>query len=158
MKKSLIGILGVLGTVAGISLGLGITLVEKKKSLDMLSRYKEYYNLLSQWLILKNKNISLERYFIENKYNKIAVFGMGILGERFCEELKDSEVNIEYIIDRQADCIYSDYPIKTMDEKIDKVDAIVVTATYAFEDIKKELEQYVNIPVVSLKDIVFTFE
>lgn len=155
MKKSLIGILGM---TLGMSMGIGITLTEKKKLVDMLSRYKEYYDLLSQWLIIKNKNMSFKEYFIKNNYKSIAVFGMGILGERFCEELKGSEIKIEYIIDQQADCIYSEYPIRTIDKKIEEVDAIIVTATYAFENIKKELEKRTNIPIISLKSIILDFE
>lgn len=53
---------------------------------------------------------------------------MSYAGETLVDELKETEVQIAYAIDKNANSIYSDINVITMDDNLEDVDAIVVTA------------------------------
>ena len=77
------------------------------------------------------------------------------LGERLYDELRDSEVEVKYIIDKNADAIYADIDVLTPEDELEEVDAIVVTAIHYFDEIEEMLEQKVDCPILSLEDIVY---
>ena len=76
------------------------------------------------------------------------------MGERLLDELKDSEVEVKYIIDKKADMMYADVDIVTPEEPLDEVDAIVVTAIHYMDEIEEMLERKVDYPILSLTEIV----
>ena len=119
------------------------------------NKYWSTVLMLNQWVRLKNQNKSLSEYFVEKGYKKIAIYGMAHTGLVFQEEMDDSEIEILYGIDRNADSIYSDIKVKKPSEDLDAVDAIVVTPVYYFESIKKDLENKVHCPIISLEEVVY---
>ena len=94
-------------------------------------------------------------YFEKNNYKTVAIYGMKELGERLYDELKDSDVAVKYFIDKNAGELYADVDILTPDDELEPVDAIVVTATYYFDDIEETLGEKVEYPIVSLEDIIY---
>ena len=62
---------------------------------------------------------------------------------------------VKYIIDKNADCIYSDVDVITPDDDLEQVDVIVVTAIYYFDEIEEMLSQKVDYPIISLEDILY---
>lgn len=155
MKKSTAVLTGLVGFLAG-SLGQGYLknkqISERNKKVD---KFKNYYNLLNQWLILKQSGKSLADYFENNNIKKIAIYGMGELGNRLLDELKDSEIEVKYGIDKQADYTYADIDMVSLDDDLEEVDAIVVTAIFAFEEISDELGGITSYPVLSLEDVIY---
>ena len=65
-----------------------------------LVKYKEYFDLANRWLYLMEANKTLKDFFAYNNYNKIAIYGMGDFGKHLFEELKDTEIQVEYCIDK----------------------------------------------------------
>lgn len=156
MKKVITGLLAVIvGAAAG---AFGVNYLKEKKITEKeqkIEKFKNYYNLLNQWLTLKQDGISIEKYFIDHGYRTIAVYGMGEMGKRLCSELKNSEIEVKYAIDQFAGSTYSEVDIVDMEDELKKVDVIVVTATFAFDEIKEQLEQKTDDPVISLDDVVY---
>lgn len=156
MKKGMIGILAAsLGIAAGV---IGVNYFKNKKIVEKtekVDKFKGYYNLLNQWLQLKNEGKNLHTYFHDYNYKSIAIYGMGELGNRLYEELKDSDIEIKYAIDKNAESTYSELNVIGIEEKYEEVDVIVVTAIFAFDEIEKELSLKVQCPVISLEDIVY---
>ena len=112
-------------------------------------------NVLNQWLLLKNEGKSLADYFVNNSYKNIAVYGMGELGNRLIEELKSSDINVRYGIDKNVQSVYSEIEVIDLESKIENVDVIVVTAVFAFEEIENELSKRTDIPIVSLEEVIY---
>ncbi|AGF58309.1 gas vesicle protein [Clostridium saccharoperbutylacetonicum] len=156
MKK---GIVSILSTVAGVAIGAGATtyLANKSKNQQQgcIERYTTYYNMLNQWLILKTEGRSLEEYFKENNYNKVAIYGMGELGCRLYEDLKDTSIEVKYCIDRNLDGVYSELDVFSLDDELEEVDAIVVSPVYDFEVIEKNISEKVDYSVISLEDVIY---
>lgn len=80
---------------------------------------------------------------------------MGELGNHFYEEMKNTDIEIKYAIDKNASTTDVDIEIINLEDELPKVDVIVVTATFAFDEIYKNISTITDIPVVSLDDIVY---
>lgn len=156
MKKITITILSVL---SGVLFGGGCAFYfyEKltKEKLKKIDKFKGYYNMLNQWLSLKNDGKSLVDYFIAHNYKNIAIYGMGEMGLRLMEELENSSINILYGIDKEASCTYADFDVLYIDDDLKQVDVIVVTSIFAFEEIEKQLTDRISYPIISLEEVVF---
>lgn len=156
MKK---GILASLTAMTGAAAGAAAAWKVKGKSTD---EYREYADkhleillMYNQWLLTKQEGKSIVSYFKEQGYKEIAVYGMSHVGERLLDELKGSEVTVKYAIDRNADNIYAAVDVVQPDGKLDKVDAVVVTANYYFDDIEKIMCEKVDCPILNLEDILY---
>ncbi len=97
MGKSKIGLL--FSTAAGAALGAGaIYRIYQKKlssSTKRAEKFKGYYEMLGQWITLKNSQVSIEDYFLNHDIHTIAVYGMGNMGIYLCQELKDSQIEVK---------------------------------------------------------------
>lgn len=159
MKKSFICILSSL--VGGI-VGSIITknscekkVVEKDKKVD---KFKSYYNVLLEWLQIRQQGNSLEEYFVKHGYKSIAIYGMGEMGLRLLDELQNSNIEIKYTIDKNAFSVYSEVELKEPDEILEPVDVIIVTSIFAFDEIKNSLSDRVTYPIISLEEVVMSRE
>ena len=127
MKKGGVAVLSTLvGAVAG---AVGTNYLAEKKveqKAAKVDKFKSYYNMLNQWLSLKQEGKSLEKYFVDNGYKTIAIYGMGEMGNRLYDELKDSkEVTIKYAVDQNADSTYSELDVIDKDEEYEEADVII---------------------------------
>jgi len=155
MKKGIIGGLGiVIGVLAGSVITGRVSEKNLEKKSEKVNKFKSYYNMLNQWLVLKGQGKSLEEYFTGNGYKTIAIYGMGEMGNRLYEELKDSDIEIQYAIDKAPGAVYSELEVREAEEEMDKVDVVIVTATFAYDEIKEELEDKFTCPIISLEDVI----
>lgn len=157
MKKK-----GILGMVLMGLASAGAVALSVKTSQDAIAekdqkinKFKNYYNMLNEWLYLKQNGTSLDTYFKKNDYNSIAIYGMGEMGSRLYDELKESDVTVKYAIDKNAASVYSGLEVIDPEEEFPEVDVVVVTATFAFDEIENSIENKVNCPIVSLEDVVY---
>lgn len=156
MKKGIFtGIVGIAGVVAGataMSKVKGKAIETKSEKVD---KFKKYYNMLNQWLMLKQEGKSLEKYFLDNGYKTVAIYGMGEMGNRLYDELKDTGIEVKYAVDQNAAGTYSELDVIDKDSDFEDVDVMVVTATFAFDEIEEEISEKVDFPIVSLDDVVY---
>lgn len=143
-----------------IVLGIMFETIKKKndiiKSLENKSeRDLRNMRLLEQWVFIKQDDKSIEDYLKKNGIKTIAIYGMGLVGERLYDELKKSSVEVKYAIDRRGSCLCEDVMVISPTEMIMPVDAIVVAAVYHFDEIKENLEKRTKIPIISLESILF---
>lgn len=156
MKK---GIISILSSVGGAAIGMGATVYltnkSKKQQNSYIERYRTYYDMLNQWIILKTEGRSLEEYFKNNNYNKIAIYGMGEIGCRLYEELKETNIEVKYCIDKNLDGVYSELDVFSLEDDLEEVDVIVVSPVYDFEEIEKTISETVGYSVISLEHIIY---
>ena len=96
----------------------------------------------------------MTEYFHKNDIQSIAIYGYKELGERLYDELKGSDIEIKYIIDKNIDYIRAEIDVYSPDESLPQVDAIVVTATYYYDEIEDELNDMGDFLIISLEDVV----
>ncbi len=160
MKKSISSIISmVIGVVVGAVIGVILKTKQADKAIEQkiekVDKFKSYYYLLNQWMTYKQNGVSLEHYFIDNNYKTIAIYGMGELGNRLYEELRGSSIEIKYAIDKETASTSSELKVYPLDSNIEHVDVIVVTAIFAFEEIKNAIQEKVDYNMVSLEDVIY---
>lgn len=117
-------------------------------------KFVGYFELFDRWLSKKNQGGGLESYFIAHQYQTIAIYGMGVVGKHLYRELCDSDIIVKYAIDKKMVEFGTKLPMLVLGEKLPKVDVIVVTATFAYEEIKKELETFTADRIISIDDVL----
>lgn len=156
MKRKLLEIGKKLIIIAG---GIAGVLVYKKhtvdKALERAKKFKSYYGMLNVWLSLKQEEKTLVTWFEENGYKNIAIYGMGEIGNRLYEELRNTDINVAYAIDKNADAVYSPLSVYEKEDDLPEVDAIVVSVAFAFGEVSAELKKRCSCPVISLEDILY---
>lgn len=156
MKKVIISLLS---AVAGVA--IGATVVSKKVTNSnsqiqkMSDKHLALFLLMNQWVKVKQEGKDLTSYFEANGYKKIAVYGMSYVGETFVDELKGTDVEIAYGIDKNADGIYADIDIVSAEDELQNVDAVVVTAITYFNEIEDMLKEKLDCPIISLEDVLY---
>lgn len=156
MKK---GIISIISALIGAAAGAGTIgkllgkAAEKEK--NMSEKHLVLFLMMNQWVKVKQERKNLASYLVARKYKRIAVYGMSYAGETLLSELKDTEVQVAYGIDNKADGIYTDIEIFSMEDTLDEVDAIIVTAITFFDEIEENLKEKVTCPIISLEDILY---
>lgn len=123
---------------------------------NAFERYRRRYNVLEKMIRARAEGKRLEDYLGQRQYYRIAIYGFAEIGLLLYEELKYTIIDVEYLIDRDAGNIKVDIPVITPEEEFLPVDVIVVTAVYAFRDIRKYLKQKTEIPIISIEKLFET--
>ena len=142
------------------SFALELIVIIMKKNINqplvLSKRFEIGFYILNQWLDLRQHGKNLIPFFKDNLIKTIAIYGMGLLGERLYEELKDGEIIVKYGIDRIAESksgqelkIYS-----SSEKTFPEIDAIVVTPVQDYWVIVEQLEIKTDAAIVSLEDVV----
>lgn len=160
MKKGIIVVVSTLsGMVVGATvgtIGLGKLIGSRISSeLDASNKYSELFLLMNHWVKIKQKGKNLSSYFEKNGYKKVAIYGMNHAGMVLLDELRNTEVQVAYGIDKNADNVYADIDVFTVEEPLDKVDVVVVTAITYFNEIENQLKDKMDCPIISLKDVLY---
>ncbi len=160
MKK---GALATITTLLGAATGAASVYgTMNKKMQDEMRQEKELnkkndaiLKLYNKWFGLRQDGKSIADYCKANGYHSIAVYGMHYLGESLCKELKDSDIKIEYAVDRNPNQgMDSEIKIYTPEEELKEVDAVIVTAFFFFDEIEADLCLKMDCPIISLEDII----
>ncbi len=128
---------------------------ELAKCKEKVEKYRQYWNVLDKWMSVLEKGIGLEEYFSNNGLKNIAIYGYGMIGKHFVEQIRNTDVKIDYIIDLKADIMTSDIPVFSLKENIlPDVDLIVICVTYGQKDIMNELRKRTDSPMITIEEVV----
>lgn len=125
------------------------------KVLSVCNKNLVQFYVMSQWVKLKQEKNNLSVYFEEREYKSIAIYGMGKIGQMLLEELKETDIEVAYGIDQNAETTYSTIDVLSLNDKLPQVDVIVVTVMDLFTRIEAGLKEKTDCPIVSLMDIVY---
>lgn len=106
------------------------------------NRYRKKYELMYQWMKLKQNDIKLIEFFQDRKLESIAIYGMGDLGELLYKELEDNRI-IKFGIDRQLK--QNKIPIYSLENIKEKVDAIVITPVLITDEIEDQIYETLGV-------------
>ena len=146
---------GIVGLVAGEATIGRIRKSDTQRCKEENRKFQEFYSILLQWVHLHNEGKSIGKYLKVCGYNTIAIYGMKELGEELLYELKESEVEVKYVIDKNADDLYVDKDMYRPDEELEPVDAVIVTAVHWFHEIEEDMRKKLECPILSLEDVIY---
>lgn len=156
MKKIMISIISALtGIVVGAATVGKLTGESLEHVKSMSSKHLALFLMMNQWVKVKQEGKNISEYFEKNGYKKIAIYGMSYAGETLLDELSGTGIEVAYVIDRNADAIYTEVDVVSMEDDLEDVDAVVVTAIAFFDEIEETLEAKMDCPILSLEDILY---
>lgn len=156
MKKMILSSLSILGGAAAAAVAVRQVMKKEVEAQWRISeKHLALYRMMDQWVAIKQQGKNLADYFEKMQYKVIAVYGMSYAGLRLAEELENSNIEIKYGIDKNAEAICSDIDVVTMQGQLTEVDAVVVTPIVFFNEIEKELSEKLDCPIISLEDILY---
>lgn len=123
--------------------------IQKKK----VNKFRQYYNCVDHWLVLKEKGLKLREEFKRRSINSIAIYGRGILCDHLITELENTDIVIQYIIDRGFDKEYRGITVlKEYDQS--PIDAVIITPLFDFDAISNKIKENYNVSVLSIHDLI----
>lgn len=131
---------------------------QAREQLDTLRKYRDkilhYLHLLDYWMTLRENGVSVGDGILSSGYRKVALYGYGISGKHLYSELRESEVEVQYIIDQQGDKIHADVPVYLPEEMWPEVDAVIVAATYHYSEVYRFLKERGVKKIISLETLL----
>lgn len=122
-------------------------------------RYRAYWKTLDKWLKLEISGESLSKRIKELGAEKVAVYGLGMLGASLIMELKRDGIAIQYGIDQD---VYKgreyDFPVYGLQDSLPEADLVVVTVGYAYDAIRKQLEEKGDFKILSVDELLGLME
>lgn len=139
-----------------IGLGVAVYILAKINQNNKKNANKFYamFLLNLQWMTNLQGKKSIADYLWDKGYRRVAIYGMSDLGKALMNELKESELTLEYVIDRNAGEVFVDRPVLTPDDDFPETDVIIVTPFLQYKAIKSLLQNKSSCDVLSIKDIV----
>lgn len=128
---------------------------ELKRQRQMANKHLALFVMMDRWVEVKQEGKNLSEYFKKEGYQTVAIYGMHYAGERLFEELRNTEIEVKYGIDKKAEELYTELDIYEPSADLEEVDVVVVTPIFFFSDIAKELEEKFDCPIISLEDILY---
>lgn len=150
--KSMFFICAWIGSIYGV-IKILMRLVNHAKKRD--NRFRGYYLLENQWLLLKIKGYSLKEYFERKNIHTIAILGMDEMGNRLQEELKDSEnLEVSYMIDEFAYRKPANGKVVDFEDEWEPVELFVIIDDFYLADTLPKINGKMMAPYVTLKDVI----
>lgn len=155
MNKIKYAITAIFGVAAGY-------LLYMKIHLEMIQgiterRMRDYHDLRVMEKLIEyiQDNHDMNRFFEDNQYHSIGVYGMGIVGTAFYRELERRNISVEFIVDIHNNAISSGCKLLRESENWPEVDVVVITDDFYFDWYYKKLVQRVSGAVISIVDILY---
>lgn len=126
-----------------------------RKQRDTLQKDEKIIQCFSKWFVLKKSGNTISNYLKKNGYQKIAIYGFGYLGRNLYEELKGSEIEVQYVIDRKAPVLDIQIPAYKSYDMFPEADAVIVTLMGNYKKAVSDLEDGVSCPILSFEDILY---
>ena len=106
---------------------------------DEQSKINKYYRFLYWWCIDDSRIQRIRDGFIAKNWRRIAVYGMGPIGEILIRDLRLVGIEVLYAIDRNPDGVFFSIDVYTPDVDHPQVDLLIVTPFLEFDQIRNNL-------------------
>lgn len=107
-------------------------------NLDCLRKSNMVYN---EWLHLLNTGRNPLEKLESYSGGKAAIYGVSRLGSRVFEALQSMNIQVQYYIDINAPFLEAEIPVYAPDDKLEKVNFIIIALTEAEDEIREMLEK-----------------
>lgn len=160
MKNSVAFVMALTTAVAGGAVVKHVFKKELEKKTSENKLLDKTYALYYHWLLLRQNGINISDYFIENGLENIAVFDLSPQGRRFIDELKETDINVLYAIEKENLAAVHEtlQVLRLHDDELPKCDAVIVCSLNNFNGIEEELKKELgeDSKIISLGDILLS--
>lgn len=99
------------------------------------------YRCLNKWMLNRESNRTIDDYLARMKKYNVAIYGYGMLGKHLVYELKQTDINVEWVMDKNIKLSDENVVVNTPDKigTMPKVDLVIIAAGSSSEEIEKFL-------------------
>lgn len=116
---------------------------------------RKHLAIYKPWLEKMQRGENIADFIVNKEYKSVAVYGLGKPGVSLIQELRNSGVNIAYIIDQRAEEIfYKDIEVYAFSDGLPKVDAVIITTVNDQRELKEKIMSYMKCDVYMLEELV----
>ncbi len=128
--------------------------------MDNESRMRENFLFMKRWMENKNAGKNFAEYFQQCGYRTVAIYGAGDIGKLLFDELKQSDIEVKYFVDRNGEGIHEmeGLPVVTIPQvaEMEEVDVLVITLINAYDAICRMLAGFApEVRTLSIKEAVY---
>ena len=132
---------------------------EQIRYIKILEKYRRLYLLYDRWMYNVIKKEQLTEFLYKQGNTKVAIYGMGELGQQVAMDLtRDDRIILEAIIDMNADYIDSDFKLVTLDKFQESVDLIIVTVACPSNDLVNKIKRKTCTSVITFDELLASWE
>ena len=124
------------------------------RTIRQMRKNSKIFHVMRNWIDLKNQGKDFKGFFVSHQYRTAAIYGMGYIGESLYLELKNSNIQVMYAVDRSAIDFKQELAIFRMEEELPETDIIIVTLVEKCDDICRRLAEKVRCPVVTIQQLL----
>lgn len=121
--------------------------------LKELDRLKTETSIYDMWLTVRQKERSIAAFLRSAGYCEVAIYGMGRIGQRLYQEIKE-EVNVCYFIDRNAAYLNADIPVYALKEALPRVDLVMIALPDKGGRILEEVTAQLPCSIMGLEELL----
>lgn len=167
MKIFLITLLCIGTGVVGFLTGAALTGKRIMPRLDyerfQVQKYQHYMQTYDVWIMAKKYGKPLDEYLLKRGIRRVVIYGTTLFGVRLYHELKDTEVEVLYALDRNPKFMFPGLKVYTWGdlknapaaEEKQKVDAVLVAVFLSYESVKPELENAGYRHVLAFDEVLY---
>ena len=111
-------------------------------------------HVLERWIKLYQQKVYVKDYLKKENVSTVAIYGLGRIGTLLLQDLRQSQVNVLYGIDRRAGQLKEDIPIITLEDEWKTVDMIIVAASVDYDELKAQIRRHTDCKIMLLNDII----
>ena len=150
MKKGAIAVIStLLGAASGATVA-GVGVAKAKGAMKNAS----VIDALARWVSILQDGKKLSDYFEEKNYKTVAIYGYHYIGERLHRELAENGIKVKYAIDQNRNNVKTEIEVKSMEDDLEEVDAVIVTPIFYFNSIEEKLEEIFDCPIISFEEVL----
>lgn len=129
-------------------------LESKEKEISIIQkeniRFKSYWTTLDRWIEIYLDGKSIGKQLKTLGYEKIAIYGLGMLGNHLLKELENNDIKVTYGIDQKEKGKQYKFPVYNLQNELPEIDLIIITVNHEYKFIKQELEKKVKAKIISI--------
>lgn len=128
---------------------------KKIEAVQRRSSAEKHLSIYRPWLEKLQRGESIADFIVNKGYKSVAVYGLGKPGVSLIHELRNSGVDIAYIIDQRAEEIfYKDIEVYAFSDGLPKVDAVIITTVNDQRELNEKIMSYMKCDVYTLEELV----
>ena len=159
MKKGVIAVIStLLGAASGATVaGVGVAKAKGKETeqqRELAMKNASVIDALARWVSILQDGKKLSDYFEEKNYKTVAIYGYHYIGERLHRELAENGIKVKYAIDQNRNNVKTEIEVKSMEDDLEEVDAVIVTPIFYFNSIEEKLEEIFDCPIISFEEVL----
>lgn len=127
---------------------------EEEITFEKFQKEQNYKRILEKWMVLRDRRISVEKYFLNKHLKNIIIYGGGILGKHLYYELQESNIKVKCFMDKYSKAEIRGVETVAPGAYIGTVDAIIVTPIMEYIQIREQLKGLYSCEIISIESVL----